>query len=1441
MNNDYSSKDFTSIYEDLLSIVEASTTLWNPRYSTEADPGVVILKAMALLEDKSNYRFDMSRAQAYLDTVSDRTSAYDLLAMLGYIMQGSRAAEGFITVKNTSSASYTIPQFSVVTNPTKEVLFFTKDSVTVSAGESMSIPVQAGAIFQVVKQGISNFTLKDIDEKGRLFLGKTNLAQNGIYVRSKTPSTKWVYLDYVLLPDSPTYYTVGTSATGEMYVQFPDDYVTLIGNDELTVYATYTNGANSNIAKNVLSTFSDNQKNDLGEVQLSSVFSVSQTEDIYSGQDEETIDHAIQTYYETKDVCSTLITAQDFTTALRYLLISNVRAFSNVILETPQTKTKRMMTSQQGVSYIQLVQPQNLDFNRIDVLPTKFSAEYYPSFKPYLTYSAADSYKTEKAKLETQIDQKLADQKALPIKINIAGFDGTNIDKSIQPIFATFSPLIYVYLRDSSITQQVVAREAIKRYFHTTYNMKNLVPGSPLSESKIAEDIKKLSTNIIAVTVVPLDYTMAQFKQEYLADPTAQFSATSSLSKLSDTDNEDLRLSILQDAVLAGDVPLFKFTNRQNSYSKTNSLYSQLTKEEQVLPIPWGAKMYSSQVSFNDGCYLYATAILGEDYNVKLHKLHRFHTLTADEMIQIRRPVFVQVPGHVWGQGMKWTYSLTPYTASKPDTTHVGKGFTFYVDLNGSEGLTLPVNTTFTPASEFSFEGDLRSYFSFSPTFNGTNSAFIGRSTYIVIKDLTMRAGDSFVTGDTRFSFGTDLRSYFSSAHQPTFDGTNSIFEKSILYTVSTDLVVPVGTTFTPDESFSYPGDLTIHFALPPFPEFDGSKSTFTQGTTYTLVKELKFTGNYLPLSNFQLPDTYSLTYYLLLPGTEIESGSTYVMQEGEKLVIQKASTGEIVDTYTAGSSILLTNLTITRAPSATYILPTAANTISLMAPKSSTISDEYVYFLCLNSRDSAKTITPNTPYTLEEGEYFIWADTGVTEYVTLGPGTELIVPAGSTTSSITLKVHNNYDIASVLPSDFEPLPASIGANFYEITTFAEGDEIQIADDNYKFSDLFIKSDDNFFIPTWQSPDDPVSIGVITHDGSSSTYYTISSTNYSIRHLAVLKTTPEGYALTKSTSFKLTSKSDGTGDFIEFLQNNDSTSQSRLYSSIALSGFAGSLLTTSPFSCIGVIVNLVKNSIGVYGEQLSTSGGATVQGLRQNADSTIPSPYDLKISYKGELIAKGSTEQTNTIASFHVPDTNGPTLFRFRYNQGTEDKDVTFKIVYYESNNVDGQPLKTIDNRSNASVLSFADYVFVVPAGTVYTGLKRLDIQLSSSKSYTQDSPYRLEAAIEDISMIDSTTPFDPRLGLTLKFVDKKLDLPSQLGGNDNTSEAYKFLDKLIAASNSALAQNKMPFNWLYYSLDRVSSPLDPQSFFLPAHPKNSKVFPLYIEDATKIKFPQRG
>ena len=55
MADNYSQKSFASIYEDLLDFVEKSTTKFNPRNATEADPAVVILKLIAMLEDKHGY------------------------------------------------------------------------------------------------------------------------------------------------------------------------------------------------------------------------------------------------------------------------------------------------------------------------------------------------------------------------------------------------------------------------------------------------------------------------------------------------------------------------------------------------------------------------------------------------------------------------------------------------------------------------------------------------------------------------------------------------------------------------------------------------------------------------------------------------------------------------------------------------------------------------------------------------------------------------------------------------------------------------------------------------------------------------------------------------------------------------------------------------------------------------------------------------------------------------------------------------------------------------------------------------------------------------------------------------------------------------------------------------------------------------------------------
>ena len=54
----YTSKDFQSIYPELLDLVKKLTNKWDPSLSNESDPGVILLKLNALIADKNNYNID---------------------------------------------------------------------------------------------------------------------------------------------------------------------------------------------------------------------------------------------------------------------------------------------------------------------------------------------------------------------------------------------------------------------------------------------------------------------------------------------------------------------------------------------------------------------------------------------------------------------------------------------------------------------------------------------------------------------------------------------------------------------------------------------------------------------------------------------------------------------------------------------------------------------------------------------------------------------------------------------------------------------------------------------------------------------------------------------------------------------------------------------------------------------------------------------------------------------------------------------------------------------------------------------------------------------------------------------------------------------------------------------------------------------------------------
>ena len=63
-NLSYTNKDFNSIYNELLDLVDRISPTWKPgslNGSNESDPGVLLLKLNALMADKNNYNIDKYR------------------------------------------------------------------------------------------------------------------------------------------------------------------------------------------------------------------------------------------------------------------------------------------------------------------------------------------------------------------------------------------------------------------------------------------------------------------------------------------------------------------------------------------------------------------------------------------------------------------------------------------------------------------------------------------------------------------------------------------------------------------------------------------------------------------------------------------------------------------------------------------------------------------------------------------------------------------------------------------------------------------------------------------------------------------------------------------------------------------------------------------------------------------------------------------------------------------------------------------------------------------------------------------------------------------------------------------------------------------------------------------------------------------------------------
>lgn len=357
-NLSYTSKDFEAIYPELLDLVKELTYKWDPSISNESDPGVVLLKLNAIIADKCNYNIDKNVLECFPASVTQQTNARQLFEQLGYYMHWYKSATTSISMKWSDSEHnashvgeklYTIPKFTTVSDYNNNIIYTLvgpADGTIIEDSESFVVgdmnlsnnetPIVFKAIQGVpVQYSINNSTTitpANLDSNNRLYFTRTDIAENGIFItnisddnfRDATNSGKscWARRDNLLVENLGQYfYKFGVTLDGlTSYLEFPEDAETLF-RDGINIWYITTNGEYGNVAaKTVERFYADIQVNIVDSTDTAILnsenvvmYNLSAASD---GCSMESIEDAYRNYKRTVGTFKTLVTLRDYINAI---------------------------------------------------------------------------------------------------------------------------------------------------------------------------------------------------------------------------------------------------------------------------------------------------------------------------------------------------------------------------------------------------------------------------------------------------------------------------------------------------------------------------------------------------------------------------------------------------------------------------------------------------------------------------------------------------------------------------------------------------------------------------------------------------------------------------------------------------------------------------------------------------------------------------------------------------------------------------------------------------------------------------------------------------------------------------------------------------------------------------------------------------------------------
>lgn len=226
---DFTSRDFTSIREDLISLIPQFLPEWTSR--SDNDFGIVLLDLFAYTADNLHYYADRIANEAYLSTATQRSSVFRIARLLDYRPTGNTSATVTLQFSNSSDTPALLPAGTAVQTASRlnadvlaqqTVTFETVQDVTVPARGSALVGAEEGVtvLNEALGSGLSDGSP---DQTYELFRDPIVEGSVQVFVDEGLGPVAWQFQPS-LLDANPfdTAFTTTLSAVGTITIVFGD-------------------------------------------------------------------------------------------------------------------------------------------------------------------------------------------------------------------------------------------------------------------------------------------------------------------------------------------------------------------------------------------------------------------------------------------------------------------------------------------------------------------------------------------------------------------------------------------------------------------------------------------------------------------------------------------------------------------------------------------------------------------------------------------------------------------------------------------------------------------------------------------------------------------------------------------------------------------------------------------------------------------------------------------------------------------------------------------------------------------------------------------------------------------------------------------------------------------------------------------------------------------